>query len=151
MYSNEEFVGNFVIELNIGLGQTFMGYTTVPSNVYDFGLITSSSTSSSSSFSLAVLNGFEFRWLSNNGGIFVTDKGQFTDSQNLKLGSGGKMYFLKFQGYITICFMTNTGNLIFLSSAIASNEPLRLFNRFFNQGRFLNNTVNFSYGQIFTY
>ena len=149
MYSNEELSGNFVVELNVGLGQTFMGYVTQSYNVYDFGLIASSS--SSSSFSLAVLNGFEFRWLSDNGGIFVTDKGQFTDSQNLKLGSGGKMYFLKFQGYITICFITNTGNLIFLSSAIASNEPLRLFNRFFNQGRFLNQTVSFSYGQIFTY
>ena len=150
MYSNEELSGNFVVELNVGLGETPV-YGGENQNVYNLGLIASSSSSSSSSFTLTVLNGFEFKWESDYGGIFVTDRGYFRDNINSKLGSGGKIYYIKFQGYITICFITNTGNLIFLSSAIAVNEPMRLFNSFYNQGRFLNKTVNFNYGQIFTY
>ena len=148
MYSNEELSGNFVVELNVGLDETYVAGGAAQ-NVYNLGLIASSS--SSSSFTLTVLNGFEFKWEWDHGGIFVTDKGYFKDHFNFKLGSGGKIYLLKFQGYITICFITNTGNLIFLSSAIAVNEPMRLFNSFYNQGRFPNKTVSFSYGQIFTY
>ena len=146
---NQELVGNFLVELNVGLGETRVLYSTIIDSVYNLGLIASSS--SSSSFALSILNGVEFKWGSDNGGIYITDKGYFTDSYNANLGSGGKLYLLKFQGYITVCFITNTGNLVFLSSAIAVNEPLRLFNSFFNQGRYLNKTVNFSYGQIFTY
>ena len=148
MYSNEELIGNFVVELNIGLGETSV-FGGANQNVYNLGLIASSS--SSSSFTLTVLNGFEFKWEWDYGGVFVTDKGYFRDKYNAYIGSGGKIYFLKFQGYITICFITNTGNFIFLSSAIAVNEPVKLFNSFFNQGRFLNKTVTFNYNQIFTY
>lgn len=150
MYSDQELTGNFVVELNIGLGEVPVNFGPTQ-NVYNIGLITSSSATSASSFVLSVLNGFEFKWEQDNGGVNVTDKGYFRDKYNTNIGSGGKVYYVKFQGYITICFITNTGNLVFLSSAIAANEPLRLFNSFFNQGRYLNKTVNFSYGQIFTY
>jgi hypothetical protein len=150
MYSDQELIGNFVVELNIGLGEVPVYYGSIQ-NVYNIGLIASSSANSASSFALSVLNGFEFKWEWDYGGVNVTDKGYFKDTFNTNIGSGGKVYYVKFQGYITICFITSNGNLVFLSSAIAANEPLRLFNSFFNQGRYLNKTVNFSYGQIFTY
>lgn len=150
MYSDQELVGNFVVELNVGLGESFV-YDGANQNVYNIGLIASSSVASASSFTLSILNGFEFKWEWDYGGVYITDKGYLRDRYNGKLGSGGKIYYIKHQGYITICFITNNGNLVFLSSAIAVNEPLRLFNSFFNQGRFLNKTVNFNYGQIFTY
>ena len=148
MISNETLTGNFVVELILGLGEVNVNWGSIQ-NVYNFGLIAESSASTS--FALSVLNGFEFKWEGDYGSLNVTDKGYFRDYLNQKIGSGGKIYYIKFQGYITICFITNTSNLVFLSSAIAVNEPLRLFNSFFNQGRFLNKTVNFSYGQIFTY
>ena len=148
MISNETLTGNFVVELTLGLGEVNVGGGAAQ-NVYNFGLIAESSASTS--FTLSVLNGFEFKWEWDYGGLNVTDKGYFRDYFNQKIGSGGKIYYIKFQGYITICFITNTGNLVYLSSAIATTEPMKLFNSFFNQGRFLNKTVNFNYGQIFTY
>ena len=148
MISNETLTGNFVVELNVGVGEAYVAAGD-PQNVYNFGLIAESSASTS--FVLSVLNGFEFKWEWDNGSLNVTDKGYFRDYFNQRIGSGGKIYYIKFQGYITICFITNTGNLVYLSSTIATTEPMKLFNSFYNQGRFLNKTVNFSYGQIFTY
>ena len=148
MISNETLTGNFVVELTLGLGEVKVAGGDVQ-NVYNFGLIAESSASTS--FALSVLNGFEFKWEWDYGGLNVTDKGYFREHLNQKIGSGGKIYYIKFQGYITICFLTNTGNLVYLSSAIATTEPMKLFNSFYNQGRFLGKTVNFSYGQIFTY
>ena len=150
MYSDQELVGNFLVELNVGLDEPKVYHSTRIDSVYNLGLVASSS-SSSSSFALSVLNGVEFKWGSDSGGIYITDKGYFTNKYNADLGSGGKLYLLKFQGYITVCYITNSNNLIYVSSAVAVNEPMRLFNSFFNQGRYLNKTVSFSYGQIFTY